>query len=112
MSPRDGQSPNTVDLPQRLSAWFAEHEERLQSRGITSDVQRSPEDGRPKTSAWMTLRNGDHEAVFIVWSSGDTELGCGDMASGSIRPEHRDLRTRQDLLDALASIQLVAGALR
>ncbi|WP_329056522.1 hypothetical protein OG511_02555 [Streptomyces sp. NBC_01453] len=44
----------SVELPQRLQAWFAEHEERLQSCGITGAVQQSPEDGRTKNSTWMT----------------------------------------------------------
>jgi hypothetical protein len=104
MSRSESDSPSTVDLPRRLSAWFAEHEERLQSCGITGDVQRSPEDGRPKRSAWMTLKNDDHEAVLIVWSGGEAELEYADMASGLSRPEHRDLRTFQDLLEAIGSI--------
>lgn len=61
--------PISVELPQRLQAWFAEHEERLQSCGITGAVQQSPEDGRTKNSTWMTLENDDFVAVLIVWSS-------------------------------------------
>lgn len=96
--------PISVELPQRLQAWFAEHEEHLQSCGITGAVQQSPEDGRTKTSTWMTLETDDYIAVLIVWSSGEAEFEYGDVATGQIRPEHRELRTFQDLLDAIETI--------
>ncbi|PJE99442.1 hypothetical protein CUT44_04670 [Streptomyces carminius] len=95
----------SAELPKRLQAWFAEHEERLQSCGITGDVQRSPEDGRTKTSTWMTLETDDCVAVLIVWSSGEAELEYGDVATGQVRRQHRDLCTSQDLLDAIETIR-------
>ncbi|MFJ6181799.1 hypothetical protein [Streptomyces sp. NPDC092295] len=85
--------------------WFAEHEERLQSCGITGDVQRSPEDGRTKTSAWLTLEWDVHVGVLIVWSSGEAELEYGDLATGQVRRQHRDLRTFEELLDAIETIR-------
>jgi hypothetical protein len=94
----------SVELPQRLQAWFAEHEERLQLCGITGDVQQSPADDRTKTSTWMTLERDDHIAVLIVWSSGEAELEYGDVATGQVRQEHCGLHTFQDLLDAVESI--------
>ncbi|MDX6314121.1 MAG: hypothetical protein QOF44_3585 [Streptomyces sp.] len=96
--------PISVELPRRLQAWFAEHEERLQSCGITGAVQQSPEDGRTKTSTWMTLETDDFVAVLIVWSSGEAELEYGDVATGQVRQQHRDLCTFQDLLDAIETI--------
>lgn len=94
----------SAELPQRLHTWFAEHEERLQSCGITGDVQRSPEDGRTEISSWMTLETDDRVAVLTVWSSGEAELECGDVATSQVRREHRDLRTFEDLLDAIETI--------
>ncbi|MEV0097312.1 hypothetical protein [Streptomyces sp. NPDC050738] len=91
-------------LPQMLHAWFIENEEQLRSRGVTGDIQRSPDDGRTKTSAWMTVGTDDHVALLIVWSSGEAELECGDLASSQIRQEHRDLRTLSDLLDAIEAL--------
>ncbi|WP_236243896.1 hypothetical protein [Streptomyces sp. CC210A] len=96
--------PISVELSQRLQAWFAEHEERLQSCGITGAVQQAPEDGRTKNSTWMTLENDGFVAVLIVWSSGEAELEYGDMATGQVRQQHRDLCTFQDLLDAIKTI--------
>ncbi len=100
----EGQSIS-AELPRRLQTWFAEHEERLQSCGITGAVQPSPEDGRTKTSTWMTLENDEHAAVLIVWSSGEAELEYGDVKTGQVRQQHRDLRTCQDVLDAIETIR-------
>ncbi|MFI2350649.1 hypothetical protein ACH492_27130 [Streptomyces sp. NPDC019443] len=101
-----GEARRTPDeLPQRLQTWFDEHEERLRSCGITGGVQRSPEDGRTKTSTWVTLETDDHVAVLIVWSSGEVELECGDVATGRVRRQHRGLRTVEELLDAIETIR-------
>lgn len=96
--------PVSVELPQRLQAWFAEHEERLQSCGITGVVQSSPEDGRTRTSTWMTLENDGFVAVLTVGSSGEAELEYGDVATGQVRQQHWDLCAFQDLLDAIETI--------
>jgi hypothetical protein len=52
----------------------------------------------------MTVETGHHVAVLIVWSSGEAELECGDLASGQLRQEHRDLRAPGELLDAIETI--------
>ncbi|MGW0536244.1 hypothetical protein [Streptomyces sp. NPDC003032] len=93
-----------AELPQRLHTWFTVHEERLRSGGITGGIQRSPEDGRTKVSTWMTLETDDHVAMLIVWSSGEAELECGDVATSRVRRQHRDLRTFEELLDAIETI--------
>ncbi|MGW6060435.1 hypothetical protein [Streptomyces sp. NPDC055189] len=92
-----------TDLPQRLMAWFAGHDQHLQSCGITGVIGRSPADWC-KSSAWMTLEVGDHGAQLIVWISGEAELMYGNVATGVVRQEHRDLHTGQDLLDAIETI--------
>lgn len=91
-------------FPQALRAWFAEHEALLQASGVTAELRRSPEDGRTKSSAWVTLEAGGRFAVFIVWSSGEAELEYGDCNGGRTRQEHRDLRGREDLLDSVRAL--------
>ncbi|MFF5719597.1 hypothetical protein [Streptomyces buecherae] len=91
--------------PQWLADWFAEHEERLRARGVLGGLWRSPADGRPKSSAGVTLETDGHMAALTVWSSGEAELEYGDVASGLLRQEHRELRTVRDLLDAIASVE-------
>lgn len=95
----------SVELPQRLQAWFVEHEVCQQSFGITGEVQRSPEDGRTKTSTWMTLETDDRLAVLMGWGSGEAELEYGDVATGQVKQEHRDLCTFEDLLNAIDSVR-------
>ncbi|NDZ81282.1 hypothetical protein G3I19_22665 [Streptomyces sp. SID10853] len=98
------------ELPQMLHTWFTENDERLRSHGVMGDIQRSPDDGRTKTSAWLVVEYDDHVAVLIVWNSGEAELECGDLTSGRVRQEHRDLRTPGDLLDAIETTLEWAGA--
>ncbi|MEV4436582.1 hypothetical protein [Streptomyces sp. NPDC049585] len=74
-----------AELPGKLKTWFAEHEERLRSCGITGDVQQAPADGRTKTSAWMMLERDDHIGALIVGSSGEAELEYGDVVSGQLQ---------------------------
>nr|WP_229842930.1 hypothetical protein [Streptomyces tanashiensis] len=69
-------------------------------------MRRSPEDGRPKSSAWLTVETGDYLAMLIVWSSGEAELEYGNLDSGQTHQEHRDFRSQEELLD---SIQTVLG---
>lgn len=52
----------------------------------------------------MTVETDGYAAVLIVWDSGEAELECGDWASGQIRQEHRDLRTPDELLDAIEDL--------
>ncbi|MEO3765745.1 hypothetical protein [Streptomyces sp. B5E4] len=93
------------ELPEGLQTWFDEHEERLRSCGITGAVQRSPEDGRTKASTCMTLETDGHVAMLTVWSSGEAELECGDVAADRVRRQHRDLRTFEELLGAIETVR-------
>ncbi|MFE3737617.1 hypothetical protein [Streptomyces sp. NPDC059134] len=94
------------EFPQALRDWFAVNEESLRACGVIGDLQRSPEDGRSKSSAWLTVETGDHVALLTVWSSGEAELDYGSLDSGRTHQEHRDFRSQEELLD---SIQTVLG---
>ncbi|MER5184813.1 hypothetical protein ABT009_42100 [Streptomyces sp. NPDC002896] len=43
--------------------------------------------------------------MLIVWSSGEAELECEDVATDRVRRQHRDLRTFEELLDAVETIR-------
>ncbi|QKW07834.1 hypothetical protein HUT18_17015 [Streptomyces sp. NA04227] len=92
------------DLPRTLHTWFTENRERLLAHGITGDIRRSP-NGRDKSSSWLTLEAGDRIAMLIVWSTGEAELELGDATTGEVRPEHRDLRSIEELLEAVAVVR-------
>ena len=58
----------------RLAGWYEAHRVELEQRGIDARLERSPNDGRPKASTWLTMRRGPAEAEIIVWESGECEL--------------------------------------
>ncbi|MFJ7421824.1 hypothetical protein ACIQXD_24910 [Streptomyces uncialis] len=97
----DHQPPN---LPDALTTWFAKNDEVLRTRGITAELRHSPEDGRLKNSAWLTMEAGNRVAQITVWNSGEAELDFVDLGSGDNRPEHRDLKTEQELHALVGSI--------
>ncbi|MFH8485160.1 immunity protein TriTu family protein [Streptomyces longisporoflavus] len=92
------------DLPGALTTWFAENEAVLRTRGVTAELRHSPEDGRLKNSAWLTVETGNRVTQITVWNSGEAALDFVDLDSGDNRPEHRDLRTEQELYVLLGSV--------
>jgi hypothetical protein len=95
--------PRPANLPATLTSWLSTHETDLRSRGITAELGHSPEDGRTKNSAWLTVEAGTRVVLITVWSGGEAELDYADLDSGDTRPEHRDLHTGQELHDLLES---------
>ncbi|MFE5852451.1 hypothetical protein ACFQ61_04415 [Streptomyces sp. NPDC056500] len=92
------------DLPDTLTTWFAKNDQVLRTRGITAELRHSPEDGRLKNGAWLTVEAGNRATQIAVWNSGEAELDFVDLGSGDHRPEHRDLQTEQELHALLGSI--------
>ncbi|MFD4829226.1 hypothetical protein ACFWPV_05115 [Streptomyces uncialis] len=92
------------NLPDALTTWFAKNDQVLRTRGITAELRHSPEDGRLKNSAWLTVESGNRTTQITVWNSGEAELDFVDLGSGDHRPEHRDLQTEQELHALLGSI--------
>jgi hypothetical protein len=92
------------NLPDALTTWFAKNGAVLHTRGITAELRHSPEDGRLKNSAWLTVEAGNRVTQITVWNSGEAELDFGDLGSGDNHPEHRDLQTEQELHALLSSI--------
>jgi hypothetical protein len=43
-------------------------------RGATALVTRSPDDGRNKSSAWLTIDTGSIAGSLTIWESGEGEL--------------------------------------
>ncbi|MFI8081653.1 HD domain-containing protein [Kitasatospora sp. NPDC086009] len=101
--PTAGGSPRLPDLTHALADWFAANEPAVRARGIATELGHSPDDGRLKNSAWLTLEAGRRAVMITVWSSGETELDDVDLDTGDNRPEHRYLTTTQELHDILAS---------
>lgn len=92
------------NLPAALRTWFASNAAVLRVRGVTAELRHSPEDGRLKNSAWLTVEAGNRAIQITVWNSGEAELDFVDLGSGGSRPEQRDLQTEQELHALLGSI--------
>lgn len=93
-----------TDFPQALAAWCTDEAAGLRAASIGCELGMSPDDGRSKSSAWATLSTDARIATITVWDTGEAELDHADVGSGQVRPEHRDLRRREDLVNALAEL--------
>lgn len=107
---RDGRSgPSDFRaMVEQLAAWYDAHRVDLKERAIDVRLERSPNDGRTKASAWLTMRRGPAESEIVVWDSGECEL-WGPVreeviAGGDPQAEHRQLDTYADLSAALARV--------
>ena len=47
--------------------------------GAQWTTNRTPDDGRNKHAAWVTIRHGDREGQLTVWDSGEAELEAGGL---------------------------------
>ena len=48
-------------MVEQLAAWYETHRLELEERGIRTWLGRSPYEGRPKASAWLTMQRGGIE---------------------------------------------------
>jgi hypothetical protein len=92
----------------QLATWYDAHRVELEERGIEATLECSPNDGRPKASAWLTLRRGSTEGEIVVWDSGECEL-WGPLREEVVpgtdpQAEQRQLYGDADLWAALARV--------
>ena len=59
------------------------------SRGIRSELKRSPDDGRDKAAAWVIVEAEGGFGQLTVWDSGEAELEVMS-ASGRLIQTHYD----------------------
>ncbi len=93
---------------EQLSVWYERHRTDLDARGIDARFERSPNDGRPKTSAWLTLQRGETAGEIVVWAGGECEL-WGPVREEALpgtdaQGEHRQLVSDSDLSAAVARV--------
>jgi hypothetical protein len=95
-------------MVEQLSAWYERHRTDLDARGIDARFERSPDDGRTKTSASLTVRRGETVGEIVVWAGGECELwGPGrEEALPGTDPQaaHRQLDGDADLSAAVARV--------
>ncbi|MFF3754625.1 hypothetical protein ACFYYH_29970 [Streptomyces sp. NPDC002018] len=93
-----------TDFPQTLVSWCTDQAVGLRAASLGCELGMSPDDGRSKASAWVTLSTDARLATVTVWDTGEAELDHADVGSGQVRPEHRVLREEADLVNALAGL--------
>jgi hypothetical protein len=72
--------------------------------GATWSVERSPNDGRNKHGAWVTVQQSDREGVLIVWDSGEAELEAGGSAAPFIQRHFDGIDVADAALDELVAL--------
>ena len=92
-----------------LAGWIEAHRESMTARGLVLASGASPLDGRDKRSVWLDVESAEHLGRLIVWDSGEAELELADVPSGGISAQHRSIKTRADLDQALALLVAWVG---
>lgn len=92
----------TVDesLFPALRAWVETRREGLAAEGVVLNLDES-RSGWGKASMTLALDGPDAVGQLTVWGSGEAELEHGEVATGRVATEHRDLASPEDLRRAL-----------
>lgn len=74
--------------------------------GATARIQRSPDDGRTRTSAWLSIEVGSVGGQLTLWDSGEGELAVyPEDPSREPLLRHLDGVTDDDLPELLATFE-------
>jgi hypothetical protein len=105
----DGEvSMHDSNLLAALETWFAEHVDDMAARGVQMSLSHSPAD-HPKASMSLDMDSENSVGQIVVWDSGEAEIQYGDVATGQVEHVHRDLASREDLMDALGLLTARIG---
>ena len=61
-------------MVEQLAAWYERERTDLKARGNDATLERSPDDGRDRASAWLTVTRGETAGQITMWESGECEL--------------------------------------
>lgn len=90
---------NDADVLRDLREWFDERRVELVHNGYEAEFTQSPPD-RMTQSAWVRVASARRIAQLVVWDTGDAQLSMGDVESGTVAEEHREITTQIGLRDA------------
>lgn len=91
------------DILGQLRLWFSDRKAALVQAGYQADLVESPAD-REKRSVSITIDSPRRIGQFVLWSSGEAELSMGDVASGEVTEEHREITSEIGLRDATMTL--------
>jgi len=95
-------SRNDELLP-ALRYWVKADQEKLRKEGWVLKLDDSRADWE-KGSLSLAIDGEARLGQLTVWSTGEAELECAEIATGNVRREHRDLVSPPDLQDALQEL--------
>lgn len=92
-------SRNDMLLP-AMRRWVTAQSNNLYKEGLSLKLDDSRADW-DKGSLSLAIDGKDFLGQLTVWSTGEAELECAEIATGEVRREHRDLASVHDLGRAL-----------
>jgi hypothetical protein len=94
---------NEMQIIVDLQIWFAKCKAALLGDGYKVELAKSPPD-RGKPSVSITIASAHRIGELTVWSNGEAELGMGDVDSGMVSEEHREITSTIGLQDATETL--------
>jgi hypothetical protein len=91
------------DLLGDLRQWFASRKIGLAERGFQVNFAESPSD-RDKRSVSVTVASSQRIGRLVLWINGEAELSMGDVGSGAVTEEHREITSKIGLRDATETL--------
>jgi hypothetical protein len=92
-----------------LRAWFTRNKSTLVAIGYHLEFKESPPD-RGKQSVSVIIASAKHIAQLVVWDTGEAELSMGDVSSGNVIEEHREITSEIGLRDATETLVAWVGS--
>jgi len=86
-----------------LESWFRSLEVFLSGLGVTGNVRRSPDDGRPKAFCGVSLRANAVEGELLLWDTGEAELNLMPRG-GTPSQDHLEIGSVVELAGPLARV--------
>jgi len=86
-----------------LREWFDDRREKFADLGLQTTFAESPPD-RAKRSASLMISSPFRVVQLVVWDTGEAELMLGDVGSGELLEEHREITSHLGLQDATQTL--------
>lgn len=91
------------DVLTDLRKWFDDRTAGLADLGFQTEFSESPPD-RVKRSVSVMIASSSKIGQLILWDSGESELLLGDVGSGEVMEEHREITSHIGLQDATQTL--------
>lgn len=91
------------DVLNDLREWFDDRGAELAELSLRAEFAESPPD-RVKRSASVTIASPSRVGQLVVWDTGEAALTLGDVDSGEVVEEHREITSKLGLQDATQTL--------